>query len=228
MIRKERHVLIVLPHPDDEAFGFSGTAAHHIQNGTPVTYVCLTLGQMGRMMGNPLFANRETLPLIRERELEASCRSIGITDLRKFGLRDKTVEFEDPEALADRILDVVRETDPSLIMTFHPELSVHPDHNATGAAVIRAVARLPEPERPDIYCLGFANQVEQVLGPPDIVHDVSAFAKQKIGSLFAHQSQIQFIHNRFEGKDPAEDPEQLKKISTERFWTYRWEWNSPS
>lgn len=228
MIRKERHVLIVLPHPDDEAFGFSGTAAFHIQNGTPVTYVCLTLGQMGRMMGTPLFANRETLPIIRARELEESCRSIGITDVRKFGLRDKTVEFEDPDALADRVLDVIKETDPSLIMTFHPELSVHPDHNATGAAVIRAVRRLPVSERPTIYCLGFANGVEQILGPPDIVHDVSAFAKQKVRSIFAHQSQIQFIKNRFEGKDPSKDPEQLKKISREHFWTYRWEWDTSS
>lgn len=46
-MEKERQVLVVFPHPDDEAFGVSGTIATHIENGTPVTYACLTLGEMG-------------------------------------------------------------------------------------------------------------------------------------------------------------------------------------
>ncbi len=68
-MENERHVLVVFPHPDDEAFGVSGTMAAHIANGTPVTYACLTLGEMGRHMGSPPFATRETLPLIRKKEL---------------------------------------------------------------------------------------------------------------------------------------------------------------
>lgn len=63
----ERHILVILPHPDDEAFGISGTLAKHVQNGTQVTYACLTLGEMGRNMGVPPFANRVTLPEIRKR-----------------------------------------------------------------------------------------------------------------------------------------------------------------
>ena len=35
MIKKERHVLIVLPHPDDEAFGISGTDFGVSKNGRP-------------------------------------------------------------------------------------------------------------------------------------------------------------------------------------------------
>mgnify|MGYP002757892363 FL=1 len=90
----ERHVLVIFPHPDDETFSSAGTIASYIDAGVPVTYACLTLGQMGRNLGNPPFATRESLPNIRERELEDACRAIGITDLRKMGLRDKTVEFE--------------------------------------------------------------------------------------------------------------------------------------
>lgn len=69
-MEKERQVLVIFPHPDDEAFGVSGTIATHIQNGTPVTYACLTLGEMGRNMGNPPFANRETLPDIRKKRAD--------------------------------------------------------------------------------------------------------------------------------------------------------------
>ena len=93
-MKDERHVLMIFPHPDDETFSSAGTIASYIDNGIPVTYACLTLGQMGRNLGNPPFATRESLPDIRERELEEAMKIIGITDLRKMGLRDKTVEFE--------------------------------------------------------------------------------------------------------------------------------------
>ena len=71
------NILVILPHPDDEAFGLSGSLAKHISEGAHVTYACLTLGEMGRNMGVPPFANRVTLPAIRKKELEASCAAIG-------------------------------------------------------------------------------------------------------------------------------------------------------
>ena len=47
----ERHVLVVFPHPDDEAFAAGGTIRLLTDQGVPVTYACGTLGQMGRNMG---------------------------------------------------------------------------------------------------------------------------------------------------------------------------------
>jgi bacillithiol biosynthesis deacetylase BshB2 len=113
----ERHVLVVYPHPDDETFGSGGTILMHTEAGTPVTYVCGTLGQMGRNMGKPFFATRETLRDIREKELRDACTVLGIQDLRMLGLRDKTLEFEDPEWLADKVLEIITELNPSLIIT---------------------------------------------------------------------------------------------------------------
>lgn len=52
-IEKERQVLVIFPHPDDEAFGVSGTIATYTKMSVPVTYACLTLGEMGRNLGNP-------------------------------------------------------------------------------------------------------------------------------------------------------------------------------
>ena len=50
----ERHVLVIFPHPDDETFSSAGTIASYIEKGIPVTYACLTLGQMGRNLGTLL------------------------------------------------------------------------------------------------------------------------------------------------------------------------------
>lgn len=215
-MKKERHVLVVFPHPDDEAFGVSGTLALHIENGTPVTYVCGTLGEMGRNMGNPPFANRETLPLIRKQELQEACEAIGIEDLRLLGLRDKTIEFEDPEELADRYKRIIQEVRPSLIITFYPGYSVHPDHDATGAAVIRAVEKIDAAERPTVHCVAFSKNTYEELGDPDIIHDVSAASDKKINAIKAHRSQTAWFMQGLSEKQP----ELLKRINEERFWTY--------
>ena len=97
---------------------------------------------MGRNLGNPPFATRESLPLIRERELEEACKAIGITDLRKMGLRDKTVEFEPNDQMDQMIQSLIDETNPSLIISFYPKFAVHPRYEATAEAVVRTVGRM--------------------------------------------------------------------------------------
>ncbi|MFE4521010.1 bacillithiol biosynthesis deacetylase BshB2 [Cytobacillus firmus] len=220
-MEQERHVLVIFPHPDDEAFGVSGTISLHIDNGTPVTYACLTLGEMGRNMGNPPFATRETLPKIRKEELEEAARVLGIQDLRMLGYRDKTVEFEDEEKLANRLGVIIGETNPSLIITFYPGYAVHPDHDATGAAVIRAVKELPADKRPKVHCVAFSNNCEEEIGQADVVNDVSAVIDRKIAAIKAHASQTQLMAANMEESIKNQDPEVLARMYKERFWTYK-------
>ncbi|OBZ07659.1 bacillithiol biosynthesis deacetylase BshB2 [Bacillus sp. FJAT-27264] len=214
----ERHILVVLPHPDDEAFGVAGTLAKHIQNGTQVTYACLTLGEMGRNMGIPPFANRVTLPEIRKKELEASCEAIGIQDLRMLGFHDKMIEFEDQDLLDSQIDALLKELNPSLIVTFYPGYSVHPDHDATGAAVIRTVERLPKAERPPVHCVAFARNTEQEIGKPNVIIDVKDFLKPKMASIQAHKSQFQAAE--LVGSKELNDEEIGARFGTEHFWIY--------
>ncbi|MBB6445515.1 bacillithiol biosynthesis deacetylase BshB2 [Bacillus benzoevorans] len=218
-MEKERHVLVVFPHPDDEAFGVSGTMAAHIANGTPVTYACLTLGEMGRHMGSPPFATRETLPFIRKEELQNSAKAIGVQDLRMLGYRDKTIEFEDEEKLISDITAIINEVKPSLIISFYPGYAVHPDHDACGAVVVKAVERLALSERPKLHLVAFANHCEDAIGQPDIHHDVSQFAHIKIASLTSHQSQATLITGVVKKYEQG-DLEAVERVHHERFWTY--------
>ncbi|MFB5761833.1 bacillithiol biosynthesis deacetylase BshB2 [Paenibacillus medicaginis] len=216
-----QRILVILPHPDDEAFGLSGTLAKRIAEGYQVTYACLTLGEMGRNMGVPPFANRVTLPQIRKLELEESARAIGIQDLRMLGFHDKTIEFEDQERLDSIIRGLLEELKPSLVFTFYPGYSVHPDHDATGAAVIRTIQGLPAEQRPVVHCLAFSKNCQQVLGPPDVQHDVSDYLELKMRSIQAHRSQFQF--EDFLGTKNPSDEEIKAHFGTERFWTYNFE-----
>lgn len=217
-------ILVVLPHPDDEAFGASGTITLHHQNGAQITYICGTLGEMGRNMGKPFFATRESLPLIRQQELQAACKVLGIDDLRMSGLRDKTVEFEDPEALADRILSVIEEINPSLIITHYPGYAVHPDHDAMGRATILAVRKLPADRRPPVHCMALTRNRFDTLGRPQVVVDVSQVSKTKLAAISAHRSQSEGLLERAQMQDdPAAKRRMEQFLNQEMFWVYDFE-----
>lgn len=218
---EHQRILVVFPHPDDEAFSSSGTLAKYIKGGAQVTYACLTLGEMGRNMGIPPFANRVTLPIIRKDELIESSNAIGIQDLRMLGFHDKMIEFEDPELLDGHILALIKELNPSLVITFYPGYSVHPDHDATGAAVTRTIGRLPVEERPIVYCCAFSNNHEESIGKADVIEDVSGFLAEKMASIRAHRSQFQAPE--LVGKRELDDEQIRNRFGREAFWTYKFD-----
>jgi bacillithiol biosynthesis deacetylase BshB2 len=215
----EKHVLVVFPHPDDESFGPAGTIKKYTESGVPVTYACLTLGEMGRNMGNPQFANRESLPELRKKELLEACDILGIKDLRMLGYRDKTIEFEDESEVIDRIKKIILEVKPSLIITHYPGYGVHPDHDATGKATVAAVKQLPLDERPKLHCMAMTNNREQILGKPEIVFELGELMDTKAAAIKAHRSQTEAIF-----KAGVDKKVNLKKwLQEEQFWVYRFE-----
>ncbi|APT47634.1 deacetylase [Bacillus safensis] len=216
------HVLVMLPHPDDESFGVAGLIAQSRKRGIPVTYACGTLGEMGRNMGSPTYANRETLPELRKQELINACKEMDITDLRMLGLRDKTLEFEDDEYLADVMETIIDEVKPTLIVTFYPGHGVHPDHDATGEAVIRALYRKKKEDRPVTYCMAITKNREEVLGNADIVIDITDVADIKLNALRAHRTQTEGMLRELEQKLKNKEPVVQKWFDEEIFWTYQW------
>jgi LmbE family N-acetylglucosaminyl deacetylase len=115
---------VALAHPDDE------------------TFIC---GEHGRRLGRPPFATRESLPDVREAELRAACAALGIEGLHLLGLRDKCLEFEDPDALAARVGAFIRRLRPDAVLTFHERRGGHPDHCAIGRAAEIAWRRSGDP-----------------------------------------------------------------------------------
>lgn len=214
----ERHLLVILPHPDDESFGCAGVMAMLRQQGVPVTLVCATSGQMGRHMGRPPFATRETLPALRRQELAAALKALQVEDLRLLGLWDKTVEFEDAEILAGRLKDIMVGLKPSTVITFHPQYGGHPDHMALGAATVQAAAMLPPADRPRVWCIvGRPENLE--LDLPIVTVDIRAFETQKRAAFDAHRSQTTGWEKRI-----AENEHMRKRFAelfrSERFFVH--------
>ncbi|WLR47828.1 bacillithiol biosynthesis deacetylase BshB2 [Halobacillus litoralis] len=222
MIEQEKQVLVIFPHPDDEAFGVSGTITSYIKQRTPLTYACLTLGEMGRNLGKPTFATRESLPEIRRKELMKAAEAMGIEDLRMMGLRDKTLEFEDDREMKDMVRQLIDELQPSLVISFYPGFAVHPDHEATARAVVRALREIDEKDRPKFHAVAFANDTEEKLGQPDIINDIRSVQKEKLSAMRAHISQTARMLEMLEEGIKVNDPEALKWVTDERFYTYDW------
>lgn len=214
----EGPLLVVLAHPDDESFACGGTMALHAARGVPVTYVCATRGEMGRNMGNPPIATRESLREIRERELEAACAALGVRDIRFLGVWDKTVEFVDREWLAGRVHEVLVELAPARVITFHPRWGGHPDHNAIGDATVRAVQRLAPERRPRVWC-PIVPVAEGDPGLPVETVDIRSVSEIKLAALRAHRSQTANWEVRW-SKDPEMRERFEKMKSEERFWVY--------
>ena len=95
-------ILAVTAHPDDETFGCGGTLAKYAAEGNQITLLCATLGEAGEIQ-DPSLANHQNLGLVREQELRAACRILGIHNLLLLGYRDSgmagTPENNHPEAL---------------------------------------------------------------------------------------------------------------------------------
>lgn len=210
----ETHVLVIFPHPDDEAFGVSGTMAGQVAKGTPLTYACLTLGEMGRNVGNPPIATRESLRDIRERELLEAGKAMGLTDLRMMGFRDKTLEFLEDGVLESVVTDLVQELNPSVVISFYPEHGVHPDHDATAEAVKNALASMTKETRPRFWGVAITKD------NPDVVYSIKPYIEQKIQTLKAHYSQFGATFPEHERLYREGNKEAVERLENERFHTF--------
>ncbi|HLQ72698.1 MAG TPA: bacillithiol biosynthesis deacetylase BshB2 [Bacillota bacterium] len=224
---KQTHVAIVFPHPDDESFGTAGSIMEWRKNDIPVTYLCGNLGQMGRNMGTPAFANREMLPKIRKQELADACEFLDI-DFKLLGYRDKTMEFEDLDKMAEHIKGVLESLNPlpSLVITHYPGHGVHPDHNALGKATIKAVQLMDESIRPTLWVAAITHNHEDILGKPDIVNDVSDVFDKKLEAILKHKTQAEGLLKKFdEQTDFGEMDEMManfkERLGTEKFYIWQ-------
>lgn len=225
VIFMEKHVVIVYAHPDDESFGAAGTIIQFRNEDVPVTYLCGTLGEMGRNMGNPFFANRETLPLIRKQELADACEILDI-DHQLLGYRDKTIEYEDLNEVADHIKGILTEINPSLVITHYPPYAIHPDHNALGAATIEAVRKMKNQERPTLWAQAIEANFQDHLGEPHVIHDITQIFDQKLEAIFAHKSQAGgMLEKMKDHKDVAKETKQglKRRLGKEQFYIWEFE-----
>ena len=94
----------IFAHPDDEAFGPSGTLLMEKARGSEVHLICATAGESGM---NP--DNVDDLAAVRLTEWQTAGRLIGADSMHHLGYGDGTLCNNDYLALADKITAIVLE-----------------------------------------------------------------------------------------------------------------------
>jgi len=147
-------ILAVRPHPDDECTGTGGILAYYAGRGVPVGVLTCTLGEEGEILDPDLDPEeaRPRLGQIREGELRAACRVLGVAEPRLLGYRDSGMEGAEanqrPEAFCNAPLDeaggrvaaVIRELRPRVVITENRFGTYgHPDHVMCHKVAVRGV-----------------------------------------------------------------------------------------
>lgn len=169
-------ILVIAPHPDDEAIGCGGFIASRVAKGDEVLTLFLTSGEHG-CPGEDV----ETTTRIREGEAIDASNILGSHIHEFWRLTDGGLSYSD--SLRDRLIGAIQEISPQMILVTHEKES-HPDHRVAGQLVRAALKEIPNPPE----CLTY--EVWSPLTRANRVFDISNFIDDKRDAIYAHDSQV--------------------------------------
>jgi len=123
-------LMVVLAHPDDEAFGIGGSLAKYAAEGCDVYLVCATRGEAGQI-AEPGLATPANLPAVREQELRCACEVLGIHPPRFLDYVDGQLAIAHQGQAVGKVVRLIRVLRPQVMLTFGPDgIYGHYDHIA--------------------------------------------------------------------------------------------------
>lgn len=199
-------LLVVVAHPDDEAFGCGSILAHATKHGVASTVLCATRGELGEIAPTS-DATQAQLGKVREAELRHACDVLGVDRVELLDWIDSgmigapasgSLVAADHEEVVDAIVAVIERLRPDVVVTLDAS-DGHRDHVVMRDATLAAIRRARhQPQRTYLSCL-----VRSLLGPftgdPDLgtpddeittVVDVSDLLDQRWRAIRAHASQV--------------------------------------
>ncbi len=171
------NIVVIAPHPDDEAIGCGGALCLHAGRCDRVVTVFLTSGELGLK-----HLPREKAWAIREDEARAAGKILGVAELSFLRQPDWTLG-EHRKAAAAALRPILLDESPSLIYLPHPG-EWHPDHQAAWPILRAALGALPAVPKLRGY------EVWTPLSAYDEVEDISFLMDRKLRAVRAHGSQM--------------------------------------
>ena len=172
-------VLVVCPHPDDEAIGCGGTIAAHSAGGDDVRAVFLTSGEAGGHGIDPGLAGPA-----REAEARASAELLGISELEFWRMPDGRLRSS--SALVRRLVDAIEAWPAEVVYVPHGG-EQHADHRAASRAVGQAVQALER--QPEVWQF----EVWTPLAVLDRIVDISDVLDVKLAAIRSYESQCSVL-----------------------------------
>lgn len=142
-------LMCVLAHPDDESLAVGGILARYAVPGVQAHLVMATRGERG-WFGPPADnPGPKALGRIRESELMAASRVLGLHEVVFLDYLDGELDRADPGEATATIVAHIRRVRPHVVVTFDPNgMYGHPDHVAISQLTTSAVLAAADPS----YC----------------------------------------------------------------------------
>jgi LmbE family N-acetylglucosaminyl deacetylase len=179
-----RSVLIVAPHPDDEAIGCAGTALLHATAGDRVTVAIITDGRRSRVVADPAVMAR-----VRSREAHQAARLMQVERLEWLGLPEGEWSAADLQpalvALLERIV-------PDIVYA-PSRVDFHPEHFNVAHALALALGEYAQRARPAPRVRIYAVQVPLTPLMANLVADISVLQPRFAAVLQSYASQAASI-----------------------------------
>ncbi|NWF94741.1 MAG: PIG-L family deacetylase [Candidatus Thorarchaeota archaeon] len=167
---EEESLLVIAAHPDDECLGAGGTIAKHVAQGTPVDVLCLT--------GNE----------VRNRELRAACRRLGV---RKTFVSSRD-DFGIDLTARDQVVSVILESRPAAVIT-HSSDDYNHNHVLCSQVVTQAIEWASHVTlHDDAHRVGrvYFMEVNSIMSHPHVLIDITEYYQTAVAALQEHASQI--------------------------------------
>jgi len=177
-------VLIVAPHPDDEAVGCAGTILRHVDCGDRVSLALATDGRQSQAIHDP-----DEMAQRRRDEAAQAARLLGVAKSEWVGLGEGEWSVS---TLKERLVTLIRDVAPAIIYA-PSRIDFHPEHwrvaHALALALVEVGDLQPGGARVRIY------QVQVPLNPgvANLVTDVSEVRSRCDAVLRAYASQAASI-----------------------------------
>lgn len=173
------NVLVIAPHPDDEAIGCGGSLCLHAGRGDRVVVAFLTSGELGLK-----HLPREQAWGVREREAERAAEVLGVASL---------TFLRGPDwLLGERLAETAAALRPVLQREAPEKIYLpgaqdgHPDHRAS-LPILRAAQGQADAPPPSLL----AYEVWSPLAEYDRVEDVTPVMRRKLRAIRCYQSQLE-------------------------------------
>jgi N-acetylglucosamine malate deacetylase 1 len=172
------HVLVIAPHPDDEALGCGGAVCTHVRAGDRIAVAFLTSGELGLK-----HLEKSAAWKIREAEAAIAAKVLGVSAYDFLRQPDWTLGDAVPAA-TQALIPILEREQPGIIYTPHPD-EWHPDHRAA-VAILRAA--LAATKGGEVELRGY--EVWTPLVSYEVTLDITVVMPQKLKAIQAHQSQL--------------------------------------
>jgi LmbE family N-acetylglucosaminyl deacetylase len=173
-------VLIVAPHPDDEAMGCVGTVLLHVRSGDRVCLAVVTDGRQSKVIADPA-----RMALQRYRESCNAARLMQVDRLEMIGLPEGEWSVSQLQGTLRTLIEAI---DPGVIYA-PSRIDFHPEHFKVAHALALALGELSASRTNDIRVRVY--QVQVPLSPllSNVVTDVSAVLSDYEAVLRVYESQ---------------------------------------